>query len=143
MENPYPNFVWYASRHTRPSALTHELEQQRILFRNDRSSVNAVIGLTIAFWHWRRWVLGAFWREISQLCALLILAAVSVIVLKVCGIFIPSLFASDASDNVIVLAKAGSRGLLKLHSATAEIAEVSSVAFRELDETTFASRYAA
>lgn len=135
--------VLYISRYTRPSALTHELEQQRILFRNSRSSANAAIGLTTAFWHWRRRTPGAPWREISQFSALLVLAAICVIVLGICGIYVPSLFASDAADNVTVLAKPRSCGLLKLHDATAEIAEVSSVASRELDETIFARRYAA
>ncbi|KAM5361391.1 hypothetical protein ACJA88_014484 [Fusarium oxysporum] len=135
--------ILYVSRYTRPSADTHELEQQRILFRNARSSANAVTSLSTSFWHWRRRTRGPPWREISQFFALLILASICVVVLGVCGIFVPSLFASDASDNVIVLAEAGSCGFLKLHDANAEIAEVSSVASRELDETTFARRYAA
>jgi hypothetical protein len=134
--------ILYISTHTRPSARTLELDQQRVLFRNARSSTNAVTALVISFWHWRRARSGIPRRETLQFSVLLALATTSVIVLGIGGIFVPSLFASDATDDVTVLAKPGSCGFLKLPDGTAEIVEVPAVASRELDETTFARRYA-
>ena len=151
----------YLSRHTRLSDQTYELKQRRILLRNAPLPGGAILALTEAFWDWSQGSATNLQRKPSeflvlllrsatnlqrkpfQFLFLLVLSTASIVVIGVCGIFVPPLFVSDATGDVIALAKPGSCGFLSLFDSVAEFDEVAASASRELDETVDARGYAA
>lgn len=131
----------YLFRCTRPANQNYELKQRRVILRNAKLPGDAFMDLLKSFCSWRRRVESSEGGPF-QFLRLLALALGGMAVMTAGSISIPPLMASDVTDNVIVLAKSGSCGFLRVFDAEADLDEVAASTSREFDETIDARRYA-
>lgn len=135
--------VLYLIPFTRPSVRTYELQQRRIILRNAKSPDGALLALAKAFWSWRKGSAKIWRRSPFQFLMLLSLTIASVAVIGAFGIFIPSQFSTDTTNDIIVLAKRGSCGFLRVLNNAPQVDAAAASASRDLDETAYARSYAA